>query len=130
MGQLLAWPDESSAPFTEVKIWALQQFLIRTGVRFQDALNLTVGQINLMEQLIYVSTQTSEQRVCLPLHSSLVPVMDFYLSRRGGDESDFLFCNEQGLKLDPELCLEQMRSYQKNRGVSYLSPDQLQHIYL
>lgn len=127
--KLLTAPDFDEAPFVELKIWTLEHFIIRTGLTVQDALNLRLADLDIPNQVCYVSS-SAESRLPIYLHSALEAIMEPYLKRRGGSETDFLFCDEYGNQLSEELCYEQALRYNYKRGVSSIQLNQLRYLYI
>ncbi len=127
--KLMAKPDEKKAPFIEIKIWALEMFIIRSGMAINDILNLRICNID-TENGHIILQRNGGDITKLGLHSTLVPVFDVYLQRRMGHPDDYLFCNEQGGQLSLELCEEQIKSYNEHRGVTDITIDQLRRAYI
>lgn len=127
--KLMAKPDEKKAPFIELKIWALEMFIIRSGMAIEDILSLRICNVDTDNGYIILQKNGGDITK-LSLHSTLIPVLDVYLSRRMGHPDDYLFCNEQGGSLSLELCKEQIQNYNEKRGVLDMTIDQLRRAYI
>lgn len=127
--RLLRAPEDLQPSFIELKIWALENFIIRTGFSERDILALRNKDLNLYDGSCNITLKSGES-ITLSLPAALIPVLDTYTARRGGENDDYLFCNEEGEQMSKELCYEQILAYHKARNLSHISPKDLRKLHI
>lgn len=127
LAKLLAEPETSS--FSTYKTWAFENFLLGTGCRISTALNVKIEDIDFTNGLItYKKTKNRKQQI-VPLSKSLEKVLMGYLEIRGGELSDYLFCNEYGEKASDRTYQQLVRRYNLKRNVNITSCHAFRHTY-
>lgn len=127
LAKLLAEPETSS--FSTYKTWAFENFLLGTGCRISTALNVKIEDIDFENGLItYKKTKNRKQQI-VPLSKSLERVLITYLEIRGGEPTDYLFCNEYGAKASDRTYQQLVRRYNLKRNVNVTSCHAFRHTY-
>lgn len=127
LARLLEEPDTQS--FSVFKTWAFENFLLGTGCRISTALNVKIEDIDFINGLItYRKTKNRKQQI-VPLSKSLERVLHSYLEIRGGEPSDYLFCNEYGNKASERTYQQLVRRYNLKRNVNTTSCHSFRHTY-
>ena len=127
LARLLEEPDTQS--FSVYKTWAFENFLLGTGCRISTALNVKIEDIDFANGLItYRKTKNRKQQI-VPLSKSLERVLHSYLEIRGGEPSDYLFCNEYGAKASERTYQQLVRRYNLKRNVNTTSCHSFRHTY-
>lgn len=127
LAKLLAEPETSS--FSTYKTWAFENFLLGTGCRISTALNVKIEDIDFENGLItYKKTKNRKQQI-VPLSKSLERVLITYLEIRGGETTDYLFCNEYGAKASDRTYQQLVRRYNLKRNVNVTSCHAFRHTY-
>ena len=127
LARLLEEPDTQS--FSVYKTWAFENFLLGTGCRISTALNVKIEDIDFINGLItYRKTKNRKQQI-VPLSKSLERVLHSYLEIRGGEPSDYLFCNEYGAKASERTYQQLVRRYNLKRNVNTTSCHSFRHTY-
>lgn len=114
---LLKKPNVKQCTFTEYKTWAFENFLLGTGVRISTALNVKIGDIDFHNSLICLRKTKSRVQSYIPLSKSLESVLQEYLSVRGNDPEDYVFCSGTGGKGDKRTYQKLVRDYNHARGI-------------
>jgi len=123
---ILTKPPANNARFTEVRNWAIVNFLIGTGCRVGSVPHVRVRDIdfdNMTVQLSRVKTRTAYQ---IPLAKELAKVLRLYMmyfSHVFSDKQDsfWLFPNQYEEQLTSDGLKHAMADYNKSRGVTRTS---------
>ena len=127
LARLLEEPDTNS--FSVYKTWVFENFLLGTGCRISTALNVKISDIDFNNGLIiYRKTKNRKQQI-VPLSKSLEKVLNSYLEIRGGEQDDYLFCNEYGQKASERTYQQLVRRYNLKRNVNCTSCHAFRHTY-
>lgn len=127
LARLLEEPETES--FSVYKTWAFENFLLGTGCRISTALNIKIEDIDFNNGLItYRKTKNRKQQI-VPLSKSLERVLHSYLEIRGGEQGDYLFCNEYGDKASERTYQQLVRRYNLKRNVNCTSCHAFRHTY-
>ena len=94
--RLLTKPDVNSCTFSTYKTWVFENYLLGTGNRISTALDLHIGDINFQSGTITLRKTKNRKQQIIPLSHTLADILQEYLQIRGGEDEDYLFCNEYG----------------------------------
>lgn len=129
---LMSSPDMATAPFIQVKMWALLHMYFKTGVDLYDLLQMKIKDFNLEQErfmIVHSWAGPNSRQLSFSLHSSLVPIMKKYLVRRKGEPEDYLFCNEQGRELSLTSCKSQIGRALRHNNLSNYTLEELSAFY-
>ena len=104
-------------------------YLLGTGQRRRTVVNLTVGDIDLANKLVKVRVVKNRKPTILPLTSSLTTILEEYLSIRGGENEDPLFCDREGRGMNCGSLTNMVRKYNLKRGVDKTSVHLFRHTF-
>jgi len=103
-------------------------FIIFTGVRVSELVNLQLENVNLDENYIRVKGKGDKERI-IPLASDLSKLLKNYISLRKFD-SDYLFVSKFGYKFTPLSIQLMVRKYaDKARLNKKITPHKLRHTF-
>lgn len=126
---LLKKPNLKECTFTEYKIWTFENYLLATGNRISSALNVRISDINFDDNVIIIRKTKNRNQCIIPLSSSLAEILREYLSYRGGDPEDYLFCNACGGKADQHTYQCMVYDYNHSRNVNKTSCHLFRHTF-
>ncbi len=126
---LLKKPNKKECTFTEFKTWAFENFLLGTGVRLSTALDIKIKDIKFDDGLIFLGQTKNRIQQYVPLSRSLALILKEYLEVRGGDPSDYLFCNNYGNKANERTFQQMVQNYNRERGIERSSIHAFRHTF-
>lgn len=126
---LLKKPTGKGGDFSEYRNWGIVNFLLATGVRVGELVNIKVVDVCTDEGIVKVRRGKSRRERHLPLSKTITKILMEYLSIRNGEADDYLFCNSYGGKLDENSCKHTINSYNKRRGVCKTSLHLFRHTF-
>lgn len=127
--RLLKRPDVNSCDFEEYKIWAFENYLLGTGNRISTALNVRIKDIDFADGTILLRKTKNRKQQIIPLSPTLADVLTEYLQYRGGEEEDYLFCNNYGQKADIRTYQQLIRNYNISRNVNKAGAHLFRHTF-
>ncbi len=124
---LLKKPDLRKCSFSEYRNWVMTNYFLSTANRLETVRNIKIKDLNFEENEIYLRHVKNKKSYSIPMQKELKRILTEYLSYRGGDPDDYLFCNENDDKkpLSNEALKTVMARYNQRRGVEKTSV----HIY-
>ena len=127
--KLLKKPNLKKCRFSEYRNWVIVNYLLGTGQRRNTVTNLKIGDVDLDNRLVRLRVTKGKKETILPLTASLVTILDEYLSYRGGERGDYLFCAQDGGKLSNSSLTNAIRKYNHRRGVEKSSVHLFRHTF-
>ncbi|HIW21848.1 MAG TPA: tyrosine-type recombinase/integrase [Candidatus Dorea intestinavium] len=129
LAKLLKRPNMSKCSFAELKTWAYINYLLGTGNRISTALSVRIGDIDFDNDVITLTKLKNRKQQVIPLSHTLADVLSDYLEIRGGNEDDYLFCNDYGTKASTRTYQDLLTKYNHNRGVLKTSSHLFRHTF-
>jgi len=126
---LLRKPDTRNCAFGEFRSWAIINFLLGTGVRVSTAVNVRISDVNFQDGTILLRQVKNRRQQIIPLGKQLASVLEEYLTIRGGEPSDYLFCDEYGQQSTVKAQQVAVRKYNLKRGVDTTSLHSFRHTF-
>lgn len=126
---LLTKPNMKKCSFTEYRNWVLINFLLGTGARISTVANVLIGDIDFENDFIRFTKTKNKRQQLIPMSTSLKAVLIEYLQIRGGDETDYLFCNEYGQGMTTDGLKQAVKRYNRSRGVMRTSCHAFRHTF-
>lgn len=115
--------------FCEYRNWVIINFLLNCGCRAATVRNIQIRDVSLAErQVIFRHTKNSKVQL-LPLCSRMVNVLRGYMNVRGGEEGDYLFCDDCGDMLTENALRLAVAHYNRSRGVQKTSIHLFRHTF-
>ena len=129
LSRLLEKPDTNKCNFHEYKIWVFENFLLGTGVRLSTALNIKVNDIDFENGLIRLCKTKNRRQTMIPLSNTLASILTEYMTIRGGNEEDLLFCNEYGQPASARSYQLAVSRFNRRRNVNRTSIHAFRHTF-
>lgn len=127
--KLLKKPNKKKCTFAEFRTWALENFLVATGVRSRSARNVKIEDLDFENDLIYIDTVKNRKPLVIPMSITLKKVLIEYLAIRKGSSEDYVFCNLEGKQLTKDALNNIISKYNKQRGVEKTGVHLFRHYY-
>ena len=126
---LLLRRPAADCQFCEYRNWAIVNFLLNSGCRAATVRNIQNRDVRLADsQVIFRHTKNGKIQV-IPLCSRMVNVLRGYMAVRGGEDEDYLFCNEFGEMLTENALRLAIAKYNQRRGVQKTSIHLFRHTF-
>ncbi len=129
LSRLLEKPDIKKCSFTEYKVWVFENYLLGTGNRISSALNVRLCDVRFNEGVIYIRRTKNRTQQIIPLSKTLAEILKEYISIRGGEEEDYLFCNVYGEQGNRRTFQDLVQSYNLKRNVNKTSSHLFRHTF-
>ena len=115
--------------FCEYRNWVIVNFLLNSGCRAATIRNIQNRDVMLADsQVVFRHTKNGKIQV-IPLCSRMVNVLRGYMSIRGGEATDYLFCDEYGGMLTENALRLAIARYNQRRGVQKTSIHLFRHTF-
>lgn len=127
--RLLQKPDTANCSFSCYKTWVFENYLLATGNRISTALDVCIEDIDFQNHVITLKKTKNRKQQIIPLSHTLSDILQEYLQFRGGNPSDYLFCNEYGEKATERTYQQLVRRYNIKRNVNKTSCHLFRHTF-
>lgn len=127
--RLLKKPNMRKVDFNEYRVWVLENYLLATGNRISTALSVQIKDIDFNNNLITLRKTKNRRQQIIPMSHSLIQILQEYLGIRGGENEDYLFCNNWGGKADIRTFQQCVADYNIKRGVNKTSCHLFRHTF-
>lgn len=127
--RLLEKPDVNSCSFSTYKTWVFENYLLGTGNRISTALDLHIADLDFENGVIYLRKTKNRKQQIIPLSNTLSNILQEYLSIRGGEPEDYLFCNDYGQKACTRTYQQLVHDYNIKRNVNKSSCHLFRHTF-
>lgn len=115
--------------FCEYRNWVIVNFLINCGCRAGTIRNIQNRDVSLSDRrVVYRHTKTGKVQSA-PLCSQMVKILAEYMSIRGGNPEDYLFCTVYGEMMSENALSCAIKKYNHRRGVSRTSIHLFRHTF-
>lgn len=118
-----------NASFSEYRNWVLINYLLATGNRVSTICNIKNKDVNLNTDTIILEKTKNKKEQVIPISRSLHAILKEYMSYRGGEGDDYLFCNQSGYRWTEDACKHAIAKYNKKRGVRKTSIHLFRHTF-
>lgn len=115
--------------FCEFRNWAIVNFLINSGCRASTLRNIQIRDVDLKSSRIMGRHSKNRKTQVIPLCQTMVAILKDYMSVRGGQSEDYLFCNEFGNMLSESALRQAISKYNRSRGVEKTSLHSFRHTF-
>lgn len=126
--RLLERPKTTSN-FCEYRNWVIINFLLNSGCRAATVRNIQNRDVDFSNSRIVFRHTKARKIQVVPLCSQMVRILKEYCKIRGGEEGDYLFCNEFGEMLSANALRLAVERYNKSRGVEKTSIHLFRHTF-
>lgn len=125
---LLEKPDMRN--FSEYRNYVIINFLLATGVRSIELLNVSIADIDVVQEMITLRRTKNGKHRFIPISRSLKALLYEYMEYRGSSEAtQYLFCNEFGRQLKRSSIQHGITKYCSKRGVQKHSIHLFRHTF-
>ena len=126
---LLKKPDLKTCSFSEYRDWVIINYFIGTGNRLSTVINILIGNIDFNNNSIILEKTKNRKQQIIPLSNTLSEILREYLRYRKGNTNDYLFCNYTGTQLSKYSLQDNIRKYNRSRGVNKTSIHLFRHTF-
>ncbi len=126
---LLEKPDINKCLFGKYRDWVIVNFLLGTGSRSLTLLNVKIQDLDFDNNLITFTVTKNKTQMIVPMTMNLANVLTEYLTYRGGEPDNYLFCNARGEQITRAALKDAIRRYNKGCGVSTTSLHSYRHTF-
>lgn len=126
---LLKKPNVKTCNFVEYRNWVVCNFLLAVGCRLNSLINIMVEDIDFTNNMVYIKTTKNRKPLIIPLSETIIPILKEYIGIRKGENEDYLFCNAYGQLLNRNTLSENLRSYNRRRGVKTTGIHRFRHTF-
>ncbi len=126
---LLLEKPKADCNFCEYRNWTIINFLLDSGCRAATVRNIQIRDVNLSSRQIVLRHTKNKKVQVIPLCNAMVAILRDYMKIRGGEGSDYLFCDEFGGFLTENALRQAIAKYNRNRGVSRTSTHAFRHSF-
>jgi integrase/recombinase XerD len=127
--KLIKKPNLRECGFVEHRNWVLVNYLLETGNRLNTVLNLKVGDIDLENGMVVLTTTKNRKAQYNPISENLVKILKEYIRMYRLKKDDYLFINELGEQMTRNAIQHAIRRYNKSRGVNKTSIHAFRHTF-
>lgn len=126
---LLKKPNIKNSSFAEYRNWVLICYLLGTGNRSNTVCNIKIKDLHFESHEVKLQTVKNKKQYIIPLSQTLERTLQKYLSFRGGEPNDYLFCNIYGKQLTSDALKNCIYKYNTKRGISKTSIHLFRHTF-
>lgn len=126
---LLEKPNIRTCNFAEYRTWVIINLLVNSGCRAATVRHIQIRDIDEGSHMIYARHTKNKKALVIPLCTSLITVLREYLRIRGGEPSDYLFCNDFGNQMTENCLRLSIARYNKQRGLTKTSIHLFRHTF-
>lgn len=127
--KLIKKPNLKECGFVEHRNWVLVNYLLETGNRLNTVLNLKVGDIDLENGMVVLTTTKNRKAQYNPISEHLVKILKEYIRMYRLKKDDYLFVNELGEQMTRNAMQHAIARYNKKRGVEKTSIHAFRHTF-
>lgn len=125
--KLLIKPSTNN--FTDYRNWCMINFFIGTGCRINTLINVKISDIDFNNDYIIFKVTKNKKQQVIPLCTALKKAINAYLKLWVHKDSDYLFPNSYGEKLNNNSVTHAINHYNKERGVTKTSCHLFRHTF-
>lgn len=127
--KLLVKPDKRKCSFAEFRNWAIVNTLVGTGIRRSTLVNIKVSDIDLSNGFLSMRHTKNNKVNTVPLSSTLLTVLNEYLSLSKLKSDNYLFPDAYGSQLKPDRLGHIIVKYNNRHGVKKTGIHMFRHTY-
>lgn len=127
--RLLEKPNLNTCNFATYRDWVIVNFILASGCRRGTVRCIKIDDIHIKEDYFEINTSKNKKAQILPIALALKPILIEYMEIRGGEGSDFLFCNTYGKQMTSGGLSHSIAKYCHSRGSDVKSIHALRHTF-
>lgn len=126
---LLKKPDIKNCTFKEYQMWVYSNYLLATGNRISSVLSIKIKDLDFNNSLIRINKMKNRKSQIIPMSKTLSSILQEYLTYRGGESDDYVFCTVTGEKASIRTYQDSLKHYNQSRGVVKTSSHLYRHTF-
>lgn len=126
---LLQKPNIKRCSFSEYRSWVIVNLLVNCGCRASTIRYIQNRDVDLPNHVIYARHTKNRKALVIPLCSQMVNILREYMRIRGGDDEEYLFCNEHGEFMTESALRNSIERYNTRRGIKKTSIHLFRHTF-
>jgi integrase/recombinase XerD len=127
--KLIKKPNLRTCGFVEHRNWVMVNYLLETGNRLNTILNILVGDIDLDNGMVVMTTTKNRKAQYNPISENLIKVLTEYIRMYQLKKDEYLFINEYGEQMTRNSMQHAIARYNKGRGVEMTSIHAFRHTF-
>ncbi|MBP3399817.1 MAG: tyrosine-type recombinase/integrase [Erysipelotrichaceae bacterium] len=127
--RLLRKPDITTCDFLTYRNWVIVNFFLATGVRVSTLINIKIQDIDFEMDRILLTHTKNRKSMLIPMSKQLKKTLQEYLYFRKGDQWDYFFCSQLGLRMTTDSVKHAITKYNKSRGVERCGLHAFRHTF-
>jgi integrase/recombinase XerD len=92
-------------------------------------INIRVEDIDFINNMVYIKTTKDRKPLIIPLSETIISILKEYINIRKRENEDYLFCNAYGQQLNRNAISDNLRSYNRRRGVTTTGIHRFRHTF-
>ena len=129
LDKLLVKPNLEKCNFSEYRDWVIICHILATGNRIGTICNIKNCDVDFSSHEINLRVVKNRRAYIVPISTKYTKVLKEYMSYRGGNPDDFLFCNIYKEPLTINAIESSIRKYNLKRGVGRSSIHAFRHTF-
>jgi integrase/recombinase XerD len=129
LAKLLVKPDVTKCSFAEYRDWVIICHILATGNRRGTICNIKNNDVDLTSNEINLRVVKNRKAYIVPISSKYATVLKEYMSYRGGEPDDYLFCTAYQEQMTRYALQNSISKYNKKRGVGRTSVHAFRHTF-
>ena len=122
-------PPNKTCRFSVYRTWVIINFLLNSGCRAATVRNILNGDVDLAQRQVFFRHTKNHKVQVIPLCTPMVKILQEYMSIRGGEQDDYLFCDEFGNQFSENGLRLAVGRFNKSRGVQKTSIHLFRHTF-
>lgn len=127
--RLIKAPDMRKLEFGEYRNWVMVNYFLETGNRLNTVINLKVGDVDLDNRLVLLTTNKNRKQHIVPITNTVALILRKYIKDCDLQADDYLFPNQAREKMKPDSVKHAIARYNKGRGVEMTSIHAFRHTF-
>lgn len=127
---LLKKPNLQKTTFANYRCWCIINFLIGTGCRCSNVIELKVKDVDIDNKYITFEHTKNRKPQIIPMSNSLSRVLKEYLKfRKPKNPDDYFFCTSYGKRISRRQLESDLTKYNRKRGVMKTGIHRFRHTF-
>ena len=122
-------PPGKTCRFSIYRTWVIINFLLNSGCRASTVRNILNSDVDLAQQQVFFRHTKNRKVQVIPLCTPMVKILQEYMSIRGGEPEDYLFCDEFGQQISENALRLAVGRFNNSRGVQKTSIHLFRHTF-
>lgn len=115
--------------FSVYRTWVVINFLLNSGCRAATIRSIKNCDVDLDQHQVITRHNKNKKVQVIPLCKEMVSILREYQQIRGGEDGDYLFCNECGEQLTESALRQGIARYNQRKGLSKTGTHLFRHTF-